>query len=32
MKKVRFDNIFSFKYSDRLGVAASGYDGKCLKK
>ncbi len=28
MKKVRFDNIFSFKYSDRLGVAASGYDGK----
>ena len=28
MKKVRFDNIFSFKYSDRLGVAAAGFDGK----
>ncbi len=28
MKKVRFDNIFSFKYSDRHGTASEGYAGK----
>jgi tRNA-2-methylthio-N6-dimethylallyladenosine synthase len=28
MKEVRFDNVFSFKYSDRRGTASEGYDGK----
>ena len=28
MKEVRFDNTFSFKYSDRHGTASEGYDGK----
>ncbi len=28
MKEVRFDNVFSFKYSDRCGTASEGYDGK----
>jgi tRNA-2-methylthio-N6-dimethylallyladenosine synthase len=28
IEKVRFDNAFSFKYSDRPGTAAAGYDGK----
>lgn len=28
MEKVRFDNTFSFAYSDRPGTAAEGYDGK----
>ncbi len=28
MKKVRFDNTFSFKYSDRRGTASERYDGK----
>jgi len=28
MKEVRFDNTFSFKYSDRRGTASEGYDGK----
>jgi len=27
MRKVRFDNAFSFKYSDRPGTAAERYDG-----
>lgn len=27
MEKVRFDGAFSFKYSDRPGTAAEGYDG-----
>lgn len=28
MGKVRFDNIFSFRYCDRHGTASEGYDGK----
>jgi len=28
MKEVRFDNTFSFKYSDRRGTASEKYDGK----
>jgi len=28
MERVRFDGLFSFKYSDRPGTAASGFDGK----
>ena len=28
MRKVRFDNLFSFKYSEREGTAAVGLDGK----
>ncbi|MBW2558063.1 MAG: tRNA (N6-isopentenyl adenosine(37)-C2)-methylthiotransferase MiaB [Deltaproteobacteria bacterium] len=28
MKEVRFDNTFSFKYSDRHGTASEGYDRK----
>jgi len=28
MKEVRFDNVFSFKYSDRSGTASEEYDGK----
>ncbi len=28
MKKVRFDNTFSFRYCDRHGTASEGYDGK----
>jgi tRNA-2-methylthio-N6-dimethylallyladenosine synthase len=28
MEKVRFDNIFSFRYCDRHGTASEGYDGK----
>jgi len=28
MEKVRFDNIFSFRYCDRRGTASEGYDGK----
>ena len=28
MKEVRFDNTFSFKYSDRRGTASEGYDEK----
>ncbi len=28
MKEVRFDNTFSFKYSDRAGTASKGYDKK----
>ncbi len=28
MKKVRFDNLFSFKYSDRPGIASERYDDK----
>lgn len=28
MEEVRFDNLFSFKYSERRGTAALNYDGK----
>jgi tRNA-2-methylthio-N6-dimethylallyladenosine synthase len=28
MEKVRFDNLFSFKYSDRPGIASAGYNDK----
>jgi tRNA-2-methylthio-N6-dimethylallyladenosine synthase len=28
MRKVRFDNLFSFKYSDRPGIASAGYSDK----
>ena len=28
MEKVRFDNLFSFQYSERKGTAAVGFDGK----
>jgi len=28
MEKVRFDNVFSFKYSDRTGTVAEGYENK----
>ena len=28
MEEVRFDNTFSFRYSDRCGTASEGYDGK----
>ena len=28
MEKVRFDNLFSFQYSERPGTAAAGLDGK----
>jgi tRNA-2-methylthio-N6-dimethylallyladenosine synthase len=28
MEKVRFDNTFSFKYSDRPGIASESYNGK----
>ena len=28
MEKVRFDNIFSFRYCDRRGTASEGYSGK----
>jgi len=31
MGKVRFDNLFSFKYSDRPGIASAGYDGKVVE-
>jgi tRNA-2-methylthio-N6-dimethylallyladenosine synthase len=28
MKNIRFDNLFSFKYSERYGTAAADFDGK----
>lgn len=28
MEEIRFDNLFSFKYSERAGTAAAGFDGK----
>ena len=28
MQKIEFDNVFSFKYSDRKGTVAAGMDGK----
>ena len=32
LKKVRFDNLFSFKYSEREGTAAATYDGKVSER